>query len=160
VAVATAAGRDEEFTGFLEQAEARLRRVLIAHYGADVGREAAADALAYAWEHWDRLRHMRNPAGYLYRVGQSRARRHRTRTRALEVDPPDPNSRDPWIEPALAAALDHLSPRQRTAVLMVHGFGETYEETARAMNVSRSTVQRHVERALDRLRRDLEVGHD
>jgi len=34
-----------------------------------------AEALAYAWENWDRLSSMKNPVGYLYRVGQSRARR-------------------------------------------------------------------------------------
>jgi hypothetical protein len=29
------------------------------------GRDAAADALAYGWEHWERIKDMKNPIGYL-----------------------------------------------------------------------------------------------
>ena len=36
--------------------------------------EAAADAMAYAWRHWDTLASMANPVGYLYRVGQTSIR--------------------------------------------------------------------------------------
>ena len=152
----TVAGRNDEFTVFLTEKEPRLRRVLIARYGPEIGREAAAEALAYGWEHWEKLRKMRNPAGYLFRVGQSRARKYRTRSLALTHDPAA-EAAEPWVEPGLAAALERLSPRQRSAVLMVHGFGHTYEETARAMGVTRATAQRHVERAMRRLRADLEV---
>jgi hypothetical protein len=55
----------------------RLRAGLVAAYGPEVGVEAASDALAYGWEHWDRIGATRNPAGYLFRVGQSAARRYR-----------------------------------------------------------------------------------
>lgn len=34
----------------------RLRLALVAAYGPDAGADAAADAVAYGWEHWDRLR--------------------------------------------------------------------------------------------------------
>ncbi len=152
----TVSDRSDEFTVFLAEKEPHLRRGLISRYGPEVGRDAAAEALAYGWEHWERLREMRNPAGYLFRVGQSRARKYRTKSRALTYDPGGAAA-EPWVEPGLAAALESLSPRQRTAVLMVHGFGHTYEETARAMGVSRATAQRHVERAMRRLRADLEV---
>ncbi len=121
-----------------------------------MGREAAAEALAYAWEHSKRLLEMKNPAGYLFRVGQSRARRFRSKDRPLRFEPAAANP-EPWVEPELASALHRLSPRQRTAVLMIHGYGHTYEETARALGVTRSTVQRHVERGMAKLRDDLEV---
>lgn len=149
---------EERFSAFLEEAEEHLRRVLIARYGYEVGREAAAEALAYAWEHWEKVGAMKNPAGYLYRVGQSRARRFRPRDRSLGMEPAAKANAEPWVEPELASSLDRLSPRQRTAVLMIHGFGHTYEETARAMGVTRSTVQRHVERGMAKLRKDLEVS--
>jgi hypothetical protein len=45
----------EEFEQFMAIAEPRLRVALVAAYGPDRGREAAAEALAYAWEHWERL---------------------------------------------------------------------------------------------------------
>ncbi|MCP3878646.1 MAG: hypothetical protein GY701_09695, partial [Sulfitobacter sp.] len=48
----------------------KLRAALMAAYGPDVGADAAAAALAYGWENWDRVSAMANPAGYLFRVGQ------------------------------------------------------------------------------------------
>src|SRR5215469_926755 len=65
------------FTEFVSAVEPRLRRALVAAYGFDEGREATAEALAYAWEHWDRLRLMSNIPGYLFRVGQTKRRRKR-----------------------------------------------------------------------------------
>jgi predicted RNA polymerase sigma factor len=82
VAISTGT-RSETFEAFFREAEPRLRRALIAAAGAEVGREAAAEALAYGWEHWDRVGAMENPAGYLYRVGRSKARRWRKAPLAL-----------------------------------------------------------------------------
>jgi len=149
---------EQRFSIFLGDVEERLRRVLIARYGPEVGREAAAEALVYAWEHWAKLDKMNNPGGYLYRVGQSRARKFRSKTRPLQGDP-IANIPEPWFEPSLAESLDRLSPKQRTAVMMIHGYGHTFEETAQALGVTRSTVQRHVERAMVKLRTDLEVSN-
>ena len=67
------------FERFVEDHEARVRAGLVAAYGPEVGLEAASEAMAYGWEHWDRLSPMDNPAGYLYRVGQTAARRSRRR---------------------------------------------------------------------------------
>lgn len=61
----------------------RLRRVLVAQFGVEVGNEIHADALVYAWEHRDRLAGMTNPVGYLYRVARSASRRHRRWRRAV-----------------------------------------------------------------------------
>jgi len=38
---------------------------LVAAYGPERGREAAAEGLAFAWEHWGELRTTNNPIGYL-----------------------------------------------------------------------------------------------
>jgi RNA polymerase sigma factor (sigma-70 family) len=148
---------EHRFSTFLGDVEQRLRRSLIARYGPEVGREATAEALVYAWEHWAKLDEMKNPGGYLYRVGQSRARKFRSRTRPLRSDPVA-DIPEPWFEPSLAESLDRLSPKQRTAVMMIHGYGHTFEETAQALGVTRSTVQRHVDRAMVKLRTDLEVS--
>ena len=61
---------------FVRRDGVRLRAGLVAAYGPDVGADAAAEAAAYGFEHWERLSGMHNPAGYLYRVGQSEARKH------------------------------------------------------------------------------------
>ena len=160
-ATATAAGpASKAFATFMIEAEPRLRRALVAHYGPEVGRDAAADALAHGWMRWDRVGEMDNPVGYLFRVGQNHAKR-RLKARsghevALRVDPPGDNP-EPWFEPALDGALHRLSAQQRGAVLLVKGFGWTYEEAAQAMQVRRSTVEKHVARGMAKLRRSLGV---
>ncbi len=142
---------------FLPFAKPQLRIALVAAFGPQRGLEAATDALAYAWEHWDRVRAAANPAGYLYRVAERRAgriRRDVPLVREVPVDDP------PWIEPGLDGSLDHLSKMQRTAVVLIDGFDWTYQEVADLLGVRRSTVQKHRERGLVRLRRDLGVKVD
>jgi len=144
------------FTAFVERVGKPLHQALIAAFGVQVGEDITSDALAYAWEHWDRVRVMRNPAGYLYRVGRSRARR------GIFRRPPTPVVERPapvsgWFEPGLSDALAGLSERQRAAVVLVHGFEWTMAEVARVWGVSFSTVKEHVDKGLGRLRRDLGV---
>ena len=69
--------RTQAFTDFVSTTERPLRQALTASLGPEAGRDAASEALAYGWEHWDRVAGMANPAGYLYRVGQRWGRRVR-----------------------------------------------------------------------------------
>ena len=46
---------DERFTVFAAATEPRLRQVLVAWYGVDVGADATADAMAHAWERWSEV---------------------------------------------------------------------------------------------------------
>jgi len=143
---------EERFTRFVAVAEPRLRRALVAWYGVDVGSEATADAMAYAWERWDALEAMKNPTGYLFRVGQSSSRRYRRRHVAL---PPVPAEEAGLIDARLPMSLARLSPRQRAAVLLVHAHGWTYAEAADALGCNVSTLRNHLARGLRRLRLDL-----
>ncbi len=138
------------FVRFVGEVEPRLRRALTAAYGSDRGREATAEALAWAWEHRDRLTTMGNPVGYLYRVGQSRSRGRRSR---FVID--RPTAEDPWVEPKLEAAVASLPEKQRVTVLLVLGAGWTQTEVADLLGVRHSTVQQHLGRGLAKLRRDL-----
>jgi DNA-directed RNA polymerase specialized sigma24 family protein len=141
-----------DFEAFVRAVEPRLRRALIGCRGVDGAQEAVAEALAYAWEHWRDVHSMENPAGYLYRVGQSRSRRR------MEPRLPAPDSmRIPDVEPALIPALLALPDRQRNAVWLVHACSWTYAEVAEALGISGSAVGTHVGRALESLRRTLEV---
>jgi DNA-directed RNA polymerase specialized sigma24 family protein len=143
-----------EFTLFVADVEPRLRRALVALRGREDGRDATAEALAWAWEHWTEVQLMPNPVGYLYRVGQSRSRPRRLlRTERVSVH------HDPEFEPALGPALRRLPERQRTAVILVHGCHWTYEEVADTLGVSKSSVGTHVARAMAQLRNELEVQH-
>ncbi|MFV1971265.1 MAG: RNA polymerase sigma factor [Acidimicrobiia bacterium] len=147
-----------EFEAFVRNAEGRLSFAFAAAYGPELGREATAEAVAYAWENWERLSSMSNPVGFLYRVGQSRVRRHRSST--PPVAPEVSSEREPWIEPGLPAALASLSERQRVAVVLVEGFGWTQIEVAELTGVSRSSVQKHLGRGLAKLRDGLGVESD
>ena len=150
------------FTEFVLDVEPRLRRALVAAYGPELGREATADALAYAWQHWGRVATMANPAGYLWRVGQTSVRRSSTRRHSIvpmEADRVDDSLGEISVEPALDHALAALSPQQRAAVVLVHGHGLSLSESAATLGCSVSTVRNHVARALRRLQDALEV-HD
>lgn len=138
----------EAFERFFREVEPKLRRALVAAYGPELGREAAAEALAYGWEHWERLSRMANPAGYLFRVGQTRGTRSKRQ--------PVLHDRSSWpdyqFEPGLPAALGRLSERQRLAVVLVHGYGYTLQEVADLTGLHKGSVQTHAARGLARLR--------
>ena len=109
--------RAVDFERFLEHVEPRLRRALVATYGPVDGREAAGDALSWAWEHWDRMAEVRHPVAYLYRVGQSAVRRFGPRP--LPVDMQVLTAEEsPDLSPELLPALARLSAQQRTTVLL------------------------------------------
>ncbi|NNF63155.1 MAG: sigma-70 family RNA polymerase sigma factor [Acidimicrobiia bacterium] len=143
----------ESFTIFVKEVEPRLRHALVASLGQEEGREATAEALAYAWEHWGRLEAMENAAGYLYRVGRSRGRPRRSRP----VFDPVPSRHLPEVEPGLPDALSGLSEKQRVAVVMVHAYEWSRGEAAEVLGVSVSTLDTHLQRGLAKLRDGLGV---
>lgn len=145
------------YEDFVADSGPRLRAGLVAAYGPEAGIEAASDALAWGWEHWDRLAAMENPAGYLYRVGQTAARRGR---RPQGFMPMPPANTMPDIEPGLAAALEQLTEQQRVVVVLVHGFDWSQAEVAELLDVTPSTVHATLARALAHLKRHLEVETD
>ena len=150
-------GEEGSFVEFARVAEPRLRYALVASHGADRGCEAANDALVYGWRHWERVRHMNNPIGFLYRVGERSARRRKVEPRPIPLIPED---RPPWVEPRLSAALGDLSPRQREVVVLVDAFEWTHREVADLLGIRLSSVQTHLERGLARLRETLGVSGD
>ena len=143
---------EDAFGGFMENTEPRLHRALVARLGWETGREATAEALAFAWEHWAKVSQMDNPAGYLYRVGTSRVRQRRSGAIFAAQD-----EGAHWFEPSLGPSLAALSERQRICVILVHGYGWTAREVAEMTGIKTSTVQSHVERGLAHLREQLKV---
>jgi DNA-directed RNA polymerase specialized sigma24 family protein len=145
------------FDEFAESAGPRLRHALVAAYGLDVGVDAAAEAMAYGFERWDDVAETANPAGYLYRVGQTAARRLRRRPGRLPR--PEP-SRLPDVEPGLVPAHEELTETQRLVVVLVVGLQWRQSEVADLLDVSHSTVRTHLDRAMTQLRTLMEVpGH-
>lgn len=141
------------FESFAGEAGPRLRNALVAAYGVDVGVDAAADALAYGFEHWAQVSPMDNPVGYLYRVGQTSAQRLLRRPVRL---PRADAVRLPEVAPELVPALEELSEQQRVVVILVGGLQWRQSEVAELLELSESTVRTHLRRGLTQLRETLE----
>ncbi|MBN1632058.1 MAG: sigma-70 family RNA polymerase sigma factor [Thermoleophilia bacterium] len=142
---------------------ARLVRALTIVAGE---REAAADAVQEAFirlvTRWDRVSAYEDPAGWVRRVAVNRIRdqrrsllRQASLLARLQQERPAP-------EGALAAdrelwgVLRSLPLKQRTAIALHYVGGLTARETAEVMHISEGTVDRHLHRALQSLRRALE----
>ena len=145
----------DSFTRFVEESGTRLEHSLCAAFGLEVGMEAYADSLAYAWEHWSRIKDMENPVGYLWRTGKHAGYRRKRRRPAIFPQPPA--QRVPWVEPDLPGALASLPERQRIAVTLVKCFEYTLREAAEILDCKKTTVQNHVERGMAKLRTQLGV---
>jgi DNA-directed RNA polymerase specialized sigma24 family protein len=145
----------DSFTVFVGEREADLRRALTAGFGSEVGREAVAEALAYGWEHWERVGATENPAGYLFRVAQRKARR--MTSRGINLGFEEAVSSEAWFEPGFEPAWASLSDRQRVVVGLLHAFDWSLGEVAALLGVSRSSVQSYEQRGLTKLRRALGV---
>ncbi len=142
---------------YLAESADGLRRAFVARYGVEVGCEVHAETMVWAVSHRTELAEMANPTGYLFRVGQSSARKHlRWSRRPVEL-PAVTAVDEPRIEPGLPDALAELRDDQRTAVLLVHGFGWSYAEVAELLDTTPTAVTNHVHRGLSRLRRSLGV---
>lgn len=143
--------RDQAFTRFVKESEPRLSHALAAAYGPDVGAEATADALLWAWENWTKVETMKNPVGYLYRVAQSKARRYFRPTRLF------PSAAPAAVDSTLPVLLEDLSKNQRVATVLIHAYEYTEREVAEILGISRWSVRTHAERGLRRLQSALEV---
>jgi DNA-directed RNA polymerase specialized sigma24 family protein len=152
---------DADIRAFVAEASRTLQRALVARNGVEDGCDAAAAAIAWAWEHQDELSEMANPVGYLYRVGQSSLRRdHRLRRLRLDLLP-ERSVRDiEGFDDELFKGLSRLTHDQRVAVVMVHMYSFTYREVAELMGVSETAVTNFVHRGLNRLRLILRTSGD
>lgn len=64
---------------------------------------------------------------------------------------------EPWVEPGLPDAVASLPERQRVVVYLLHSDEWTMSEVAELLMISKASVQRHAERAMEKLRRALGV---
>lgn len=144
-----------DFAGFVAANERGLRQSLTAALGPDAGRDATAEALAYGWENWDRVEGLDNPAGYLYRVGLNWGKKRNGR-RFIPFSDMSIGDAE-WFEPGLPDALAALSEKQRVVVYLVHGHDWSLSEVAELLGVAKGTIQKHMERGMAKLRRQLKV---
>lgn len=146
-------GQPDSFEELIDLVRGRLLPVLWSKWGIEVGGDICCEVEEYAWENRDRLLRMSNPLGFLYRVSQSKARRYSRWLKRTTFPSrfPDVVHEDPQLHDTLQV-LAVLSPDQRACVLLVHGFGWTYNEVAELLGMNRSEVNNHVHRGLAHLR--------
>jgi DNA-directed RNA polymerase specialized sigma24 family protein len=142
----------DEFEQRLAPVLTHLRAVLIARHGVDVGVDVHAEVAGYAWEHRAMVFGLDNPAGYLFRVSQSKARRYRRWGRTA----PLPAERAVGLADGdlrLDEAMAQLTKDERTVCVLVHGYGYRYEEAAEMLGWSTASVRNRLSRAMTKLRR-------
>ncbi len=146
------------FSEFFAREHIRLGRAIYLLTGnGEEAEELVQEALARAYERWDRVSRMDEPAGYVYRIAANLLRRKR-RIRAwlpLLGERPGPGA-DP-IDAAesrmdLLAALATLPSDQRETVILVEMFGYDAETAARVFGIKAVSVRVRLHRARRRLR--------
>ena len=121
---------------------------------AELGGEAADEAMVRAYERWSTVRDYDSPAGWTYRVGLNWARsvlRRRRRRDRLPLYDPGVTVMPELGEPAVIRALAALNDDQRAVVVCRFLLDWSVEETATALGVRPGTVQSRLHRAVRQL---------
>lgn len=153
---------EEAFVAFYAGARDRVARALaLTLADGALGAEAADEAMARAYQRWDRVGTFDDPAGWVYRVGLNWASSVLRRHRRAPMPPVERGSADvdPVAEPTVRAALAELEVRQRAVVVCRFYLGLSERETAAALGTRPGTVKsrlhrglRHLQTRLDHLR--------
>ena len=162
----TAAGHRRSFEDWYDEVAVDLTGRIVAAVGdAAIGREAAAEALARAWERWPHVGAMASPEGWVHRTAVNLCRRSwrrrqlerralarlgAGRTEFLPDTEPDVlvvGHRPEDLTPHLAA----LPPRMRQAVELRYWHGLAEAEVADRMGVSTGTASALLAQARRRL---------
>jgi RNA polymerase sigma-70 factor (ECF subfamily) len=145
-----------DFHGFYADARPSVGRALaLTLRNADLAADCVDEAMVRAYQRWERVSRLDNPAGWVYRVGLNHAR---SRVRRLLRRPParpeiyhELHVSDPAIERALAT----LPIGQRSVVVCRHLLGWSEAQTADALRIRPGTVKSRLSRALTRLETEL-----
>lgn len=142
------------FVEFYAQARDRLARALaLTLNDGDLAAEAVDEAMARAYQRWDRVGSFDDPAGWVYRVAMNWATsvlRRRTRAPRLPAERPA-GDLGPVAEPSVRVALAELDVRQRGVVVCRYYLGLSEAETAAALGIRPGTVKSRLHRALQHL---------
>ena len=154
-AVVESAARASTFERFYIVNRGTVARALaVTLRDTDLASDAADEAMARAFERWDRVERLDNPVGWVYRVGLNWSRsflRRATRptpiwlvSNATSVDPTG-------IDPAVDRALGELTLDQRAVVVCRLLIGYSEAQTAQALGIRPGTVKSRLNRATTRL---------
>lgn len=146
------------FEDFYRRHADHLRRALCLALGdADLGTEAADEAMTRTCERWAEVAGFDNRTGWAYRVGLNWARSRQRRYRWRDRRPvPDRSVLAVPGDPELTAALRRLTTEHRAVVVCRFYLDWSVDETAAALGIPAGTVKSRLARALSSLQRTLE----
>lgn len=144
-----------DFIHFFRSNHGRLGRALFLLTGdAAVAEDLAQEALVRVYERWRRVRAMRSPVGYLFRIAMNL---HRSRWRGLmRGSATESRALDELVRiedrDELGRLLSRLPIGQRQALVLVEWLEMTAEEAARVLGIKPVSVRVRVSRAKAALR--------
>ena len=114
--------------------------------------DLSQEAMARAYERWERVKLMDSPRGYVYRtavnINRKRLRHLAVRRRRLTALARGAEAQSANEAPAeLAAALTSLTVGQREAFLLVEWVGLSAEEAGRILRIAPASVRSRTHRA-------------
>ena len=123
------------------------------------------DAFIAVFERWERVSGMDNPEGYLYRTAFRLAhKRWKRAARAIRPSASPPPPVDDFAiaddRQAVHEALQDLSRRQRTAIVLTELLGYSSEEASRMMGVRGVTVRVLASQGRALMRRRMEANEN
>ena len=135
------------FEEFFETEGGRLfRALLLVTHDAAEAEDLMQEAFVRVWERWDRVAHVEDPAGYLFKTALNlhRSALRRALTSAKRSLRP-PAEHDPFEEvisrDEAVRSLAALTPRQRAAVVVTELLGYSSEEAGAILGVRPGTVR-------------------
>ncbi len=135
------------FDQFFEKENERLFKALYFVTGnRHDAEELMQDAFLKLWERWNDIHTIDDPTAYLFRVALNGFRmRYRRAAMAIRKVLPVPEQRDDFLDAEIRADVRRLllqvTPRQRTALLLMDLLGYPAEQAGRIMRVGPSTVR-------------------
>ena len=141
------------FEGFFRAEYPRTVKALYLLTGSLAEAEdLAQEALARAYERWDRVRAMKSPGGYVYRtavnLNRKRVRRLATAARRIFDRPSEADAMAAADARSETIQLLMTLPRgQREALVLVEWLGMDSEEAGRLLGIRPASVRSRVHRA-------------
>lgn len=120
-------------------------------------RDAMQEAALKAWEKRFTLRQPQYFATWLTRILINECRNIQRRRKGVVFLGEMPLSAAPAQDPSLAILLQSLPEKLRLPLVMHAVEGMTYDEIARALHLPRSTIVGRIQRAKQRLKKELEA---
>lgn len=142
----------EEF--YREQRGPIGRALALTLRDATLASEAVDEAMARAYQRWNRVQALDNPGGWVYRVGLNWSRsilRRTLRPAPMWVTDTTSVADRGGLDPAIDRALAQLSVEQRAVVVCRLLIGYSEAQTSSALGIRPGTVKSRLARATARL---------